>query len=243
MAEEAPKMVPTLGLTGVTVNAMALIAPGAFLWITFCHAGEPGIPIGGRDVGRNHSGVVLAYATAISYSELAKLYPGAGSSYLFAEQAFLNTTNAYRFCASCEVRNRMVLASLLLGISRSHGRHDGRPDRVYRRDAGAGHDERRSAGPGVHGTNRDHLLVLRRLYRVSRSERVDRWSTLRSTESRSSRCCSSRRSRFPIAFAPGGSMGLALDPMATRSPRRSTTHRPAIILRTRAHSRSSCRKD
>jgi hypothetical protein len=26
---------PTLGLTGVTVNAMALIAPGAFLWITF----------------------------------------------------------------------------------------------------------------------------------------------------------------------------------------------------------------
>ena len=35
MAEEQPKMIPTLGLTGVTVNAMALIAPGAFLWITF----------------------------------------------------------------------------------------------------------------------------------------------------------------------------------------------------------------
>jgi len=28
-------MKKTLGLTGVTVNAMALIAPGAFLWITF----------------------------------------------------------------------------------------------------------------------------------------------------------------------------------------------------------------
>jgi amino acid transporter len=41
--------------------------------------------------------LALAYATAISYSELAKLYPGAGSSYLFAEQAFLNTTKAYRF--------------------------------------------------------------------------------------------------------------------------------------------------
>ncbi len=25
----------TLGLTGVTMNAMALIAPGAFLWITY----------------------------------------------------------------------------------------------------------------------------------------------------------------------------------------------------------------
>ena len=30
-----PAMKKTLGLTGVTVNAMALIAPGAFLWITF----------------------------------------------------------------------------------------------------------------------------------------------------------------------------------------------------------------
>src|SRR5580692_10490156 len=25
----------TLGLTGLTINAMALIAPGAFLWLTF----------------------------------------------------------------------------------------------------------------------------------------------------------------------------------------------------------------
>ncbi len=28
-------MKKTRGLTGVTVNAMALIAPGAFLWMTF----------------------------------------------------------------------------------------------------------------------------------------------------------------------------------------------------------------
>ncbi len=33
--EQPKKMRPTLGLTGVTVNAMALIAPGAFLWITY----------------------------------------------------------------------------------------------------------------------------------------------------------------------------------------------------------------
>ena len=26
---------PTLGLVGITINAMALIAPGAFLWTTF----------------------------------------------------------------------------------------------------------------------------------------------------------------------------------------------------------------
>jgi hypothetical protein len=30
-----PTTKPTLGLTGLTVNAMALIAPGAFLWLTF----------------------------------------------------------------------------------------------------------------------------------------------------------------------------------------------------------------
>ncbi len=30
-----PTMKKTLGLTGVTVNAMALIAPGAFLWMTY----------------------------------------------------------------------------------------------------------------------------------------------------------------------------------------------------------------
>jgi len=34
-AQKQPTMEATLGLTGVTVNAMALIAPGAFLWITF----------------------------------------------------------------------------------------------------------------------------------------------------------------------------------------------------------------
>jgi len=29
------EMKGTLGLTGLTMNAMALIAPGAFLWLTF----------------------------------------------------------------------------------------------------------------------------------------------------------------------------------------------------------------
>ena len=98
MAEqEAPKMVPTLGLTGVTVNAMALIAPGAFLWITFVVQAGYAYPSGMAMWAGIFAALMLAYATAISYSELAKLYPGAGSSYLFAEQAFLKTTTAYRF--------------------------------------------------------------------------------------------------------------------------------------------------
>ena len=34
MAQQ-PEVKATLGLTGATMNAMALIAPGAFLWITY----------------------------------------------------------------------------------------------------------------------------------------------------------------------------------------------------------------
>src|SRR5215472_4206335 len=97
MAEEQKKMVPTLGLTGVTVNAMALIAPGAFLWITFVVQAGYAYPSGLSMWAGIFGALILAYATAISYAELSKLFPGAGSSYLFAEQAFLNTTHAYRF--------------------------------------------------------------------------------------------------------------------------------------------------
>jgi len=95
--QEKPTMKPTLGLTGVTVNAMALIAPGAFLWITFVLQAGYVFPSGLSMWAGIFVALMLAYATALSYSELAKLYPGAGSSYLFAEQAFLNTTHAYRF--------------------------------------------------------------------------------------------------------------------------------------------------
>jgi hypothetical protein len=35
-------MQPTFGLTGVTINAMALIAPGAFLWTTYESQSAPG---------------------------------------------------------------------------------------------------------------------------------------------------------------------------------------------------------
>jgi basic amino acid/polyamine antiporter, APA family len=89
---------PTLGLTGLTVNAMALIAPGAFLWLTFAQQSLYGAPMAGMAMW---FGIVVALllclATAISYAELSKLYPGAGSSYFFAEQAFLSKSKAFRF--------------------------------------------------------------------------------------------------------------------------------------------------
>jgi amino acid transporter len=89
-------MKPTLGLTGLTMNAMALIAPGAFLWLTFVGQGTAG-----ATAPAMWAGIVLALllclATAVCYAEMAKLYPGTGSSYYFAEQAFLNHETAWPY--------------------------------------------------------------------------------------------------------------------------------------------------
>ena len=92
MAE--PTMKKTLGLTGVTVNAMALIAPGAFLWISYqIQASNNG---GDTDMWTGIvAALVVAFLTAIAFSELARKYPeaGAGGSYYFAERAFLDKDN------------------------------------------------------------------------------------------------------------------------------------------------------
>ena len=87
---------PTLGLTGLTSNAMALIAPGAFLWLTFYLQATEGVS--GPSMWMGIVGaLVLCLSTAVCYAEMAKLYPGTGSSYYFAEQAFLNRDRAWRY--------------------------------------------------------------------------------------------------------------------------------------------------
>jgi amino acid transporter len=97
MAENtAAEMKPTLGLTGLTMNAMALIAPGAFLWLTFVAQGAEGNTAPSMWAGILFA-VLLCLATAVCYAELAKLYPGTGSSYYFAEQSFLNHETAWPY--------------------------------------------------------------------------------------------------------------------------------------------------
>jgi amino acid transporter len=93
-ASSGVEMKRTLSLTGVTVNAMALIAPGAFLWTTL--QAQAALQNGGQTTALDMWGglvaaLILAFLTAFSYSELANEYPdaGAGSSYYFAEAAFL----------------------------------------------------------------------------------------------------------------------------------------------------------
>lgn len=88
----------TLGLTGLTMNAMALIAPGAFLWLTFFIQSVYGAPLAAQGMWFGIlAALLLCLATAIAYAELSKLYPGAGSSYFFAEQAFLSKNNTMRY--------------------------------------------------------------------------------------------------------------------------------------------------
>ena len=91
---------PTLGLFGATMNAMALIAPGAFLWITYQLQAAATSPNGMSVASDIWPGIVLAlvvaFLTALAYAQLAKLYPEAGfaSCCYFAEKAFLDKSGA-----------------------------------------------------------------------------------------------------------------------------------------------------
>jgi basic amino acid/polyamine antiporter, APA family len=94
-SSQAPKA--TLGLTGLTSNAMALIAPGAFLWLTIGGQFLTGAPAAGMSMWFGILfALLLCLATAVAYAELSKLYPGAGSSYFFAEQAFLSKKQYFK---------------------------------------------------------------------------------------------------------------------------------------------------
>lgn len=87
---------PTLGLTGITINAMALIAPGAFLWTTFQSQSAWGATSMWAAVA---VATIIALLTASCYATLSRKYPqaGAGSSYFYAEAAFLEKAEHNHF--------------------------------------------------------------------------------------------------------------------------------------------------
>jgi len=99
--QKAPQMQATLGLTGLTSNAMALIAPGAFLWLTFfiqATTGVAGQPSTAPSMWIGiFAALLLCLATAVAYAEISKLYPGTGSSYYYAEQALLSKDKAFKY--------------------------------------------------------------------------------------------------------------------------------------------------
>ena len=81
---------------GLTINAMALIAPGAFLWLTYELQAAQVDPSGASTAADIWTGLflalILSFLTAASYSWLSRRYPdaGAGSSYYFAQRALLD---------------------------------------------------------------------------------------------------------------------------------------------------------
>jgi amino acid transporter len=90
------QMQATLGLTGLTSNAMALIAPGAFLWLTFYIQANTGATAPTMWLGIV-AALLLCLATAVAYAEISKLYPGTGSSYYYAEQALLSKDEFFKY--------------------------------------------------------------------------------------------------------------------------------------------------
>ncbi len=94
--QKAPQMQATLGLTGLTSNAMALIAPGAFLWLTFVIQAGTGSTAPTMWLGI-FAALLLCLATAVAYAEISKLYPGTGSSYYYAEQALLSKDRFFKY--------------------------------------------------------------------------------------------------------------------------------------------------
>ena len=112
--------------------------------------------------------LLLCLATAVCYAEMAKLYPGTGSSYYFAEQSFLNHETAWKYAR---------LSKFIVGWG-SHlyywiypgvmvGGH-GRDLRISGRHALAEFHERVQSRPDVHDAGRDRLLLCRRLHRHPR---------------------------------------------------------------------------
>jgi amino acid transporter len=75
---------------------MALIAPGAFLWLTFYIQATTGTTAPAMWLGI-FGALLLCLATAVAYAEISKLYPGTGSSYYYAEQALLSKDKAFKY--------------------------------------------------------------------------------------------------------------------------------------------------
>merc|ERR1719163_1173685 len=86
-----------LGVVGITINAMALIAPGAFLWVTFGVQAASESSSGESYAEDMWPGIIfaliVAFSTAFPYAELARRYPEAdcGGAYYFADAGFKQT--------------------------------------------------------------------------------------------------------------------------------------------------------
>ena len=178
MAEQkAPQMQATLGLTGLTSNAMALIAPGAFLWLTFAiqaNTGVAGQPSTAPPCGSASSPLCCSawppqLPTLKSPSSIRA--PAPATTTLSRP---CSHTSRLQVCPHRQVHRRLGLAPLLLGLSRRDGRHHRHLLRLYRRLPLSKHHERLQPRTSLHGAGRGRLLLLRRMDRLQGRRRFHR---------------------------------------------------------------------
>ena len=227
--QKAPQMQATLGLTGLTSNAMALIAPGAFLWLTFFIQATTGVrPAlnGARDVDRaSLLRLLLCLATAVAYAEISKLYPGTGSSYYYAEQAMLSKDKAFKYARIAKFivgwgshLYYWVYPGVMVASNRHLRRLRGRlplPELHQRLQPRA----------GLHGPGRGCLLVLRGVDRPEGRGRFDRRQP-RHQRRADLRAGGLQRSRARLSRQPSGRHRPPSSTTASRSPPTPTSSPP-----------------
>ena len=214
--QNAPQMKSTLGLTGLTANAMALIAPGAFLWLTFVIQAGTGTTAPTMWLGI-FAALLLCLATAVclrgnlqalSRHRVELLLRGAGAA--FQGQSLQVRPRRQVHC-------RLGLAPLLLGLSRRDGGRHRRVRRLCSRLPLSQLHERLQSRAGLHGAGGG--CSSRSSWHGShrRARAHPRRSTLPSISSRSPRWWSSASWRSAIAPA--------IPQARPAQPHSSTTHK------------------
>ncbi len=173
MAEKTTgEMQATLGLTGLTMNAMALIAPGAFLWLTFYAQATEGAtsPV---DVDRDHfrSSAVPGHRSLLCGN--GEAVSRNRQFVLFRRAVVPESRQGMAIRPAFEVHRGLGLASVLLDLSGRDGRGHRNFQRIHRRNALAEFHERFESRSDVHDAGRRSVHLRRGLHRASRREWLD----------------------------------------------------------------------
>ena len=164
----------TLGLTGLTVNAMALIAPGAFLWLTFQIQALYGAPMAGSAMWFGIVAALLAlFRDGHQLRRAVEAVSGRGLVVLLRGAGVPVEDEGVQVRPDGQVHHRVGQPPLLLGVPGLHGRRDRAPQRLSAQPVLARHVQRRLQQPPLHVHLLHRLRARRRVHRLPRSHGVD----------------------------------------------------------------------
>ena len=127
-------MKKTLGLFGLTINAMAFIAPGAFLWLTIQAQAAQVDPAGASTAPDIWFGLflalILSFLTAASYAWLAQTLSRCWrwQFILLCSESINRPRKQQPSRTQREVRGRLAFTLVLLGLPRCNGSVHGNLD-------------------------------------------------------------------------------------------------------------------